>query len=368
MTRVILKQSSYDYTTLKQQCFEIMDALGGDLIERHSHVIVKPNFLIPAAAETAILTHPTVVRAAVEYVLEKGAHVQVSDSPAIGSFDKILKESGVGRALEGLDVKCVPFKTSLSVDIGEPFGRIDIAADAVEADFVINLPKLKTHNLMLLTLGVKNLFGCIVDFRKPEWHLKMGLNRDMFARLIVQIHRAVKPFMTILDGILALEGDGPGKGGIPKHVGLLMGSNNAAALDITVCRLLGIEPDLVPTNKIARGMGMVNTFHVEGEFPPIRDFRLPDAGPAPMGPEFLHGMLRRYLLPRPDPDQELCTMCGRCLQFCPASAITGDSEIRFDYEKCIRCYCCIEVCPHGALKTVESWPGKVLRRILGKSI
>jgi len=256
--KVIIKKASYDYETLRPLVFDMMNTLGGDLIQNHSRVVIKPNLLVTAKPEQAVLTHPSIVRAVAEYILERGAHPYICDSPAMGSFERLLRESGIRDALKGLDVTCRPFKNSIHIDIGEPFGRIEVAEEAVSADVLINLPKFKTHSQMLLTLGVKNLFGCVVGFRKAEWHLRTGVNRDLFARLLVQIHQALKPYMTIMDGILALEGDGPGKGGTPKKLGLLLASNNALALDDTVCRLLGLRPDQLPTNKIAREMGFSN--------------------------------------------------------------------------------------------------------------
>ena len=191
----------------------------------------------------------------VEYVLEKGALPQISDSPAMGSFERVLRESGTREALKGLPVVCKPFETSRSVDIGPPFGRIDIAEDALSADVIINLPKLKTHNLTGLTLGVKNLFGCIVGLKKPEWHVRMGTNVEMLCRLFVLIHERLRPAMTLLDGIMALEGQGPGRSGTPRHVGLLMGSTDTYALDEAACHLVGADPGPVAHQPVRAGNG-----------------------------------------------------------------------------------------------------------------
>ena len=206
---VIVRPSAYVYEELKPRFDEIMDALGGHVIQPGSRVLIKPNLLSPAKPGEAILTHPLMVRAAVEYVLAKGARPTISDSPAIGSFERILRESGIREALAGLDVEIRPFEESVSVDVGPPFGRIELAKEALEADSIINLPKLKTHGQMLLTLGVKNLFGCVVGYRKPEWHMRAGVDKAMFARLLILIAQRIRPAFTVLDGILALEGDGP---------------------------------------------------------------------------------------------------------------------------------------------------------------
>lgn len=367
--RVIVKEAAYDYNTLRPIIFGTMDSFCRDIIIANRRVVIKPNLLTPAAPDKAILTHPLIVRAVVEYVNQRGARPVVSDSNAMGSFDKVLNESGIKDELKGLDVEFREFKTSVFVDVGAPFNRIELAKDAIEADLIINLPKLKTHVQMLMTLGVKNLFGCVVGLKKPEWHFRTGANREMFAQLLVMIHNAVRPSITILDGILAMEGEGPGRSGKPKDVGVIMGSDNAIALDITVCRMLGLPPDSVFTNKAAREMGCVPE-HIEvvGKLPLIKDFAIPGMVPIVFGPKLLHGMMRRHLVQRPFCNASICKMCGECWRYCPAHAIAHDKKrISFDYDKCIRCYCCIEVCPHGALHAEEPLAGKVIRKIRERS-
>jgi uncharacterized protein (DUF362 family)/Pyruvate/2-oxoacid:ferredoxin oxidoreductase delta subunit len=365
---VIIRQASYDYRTLKPIIFEIADIFCNDLIRPGSRVVIKPNLLAPARPDKAMVTHPLMVKAVAEYAIQKGGRVQISDSQAMGSFERVLNESGLRDALKGLDVEFREFKESVEIDVGGPFRKIEVAKDAMDADLLINLPKLKTHTQMLMTLGVKNLFGCIVGLRKPEWHFRTGVNRELFASLLVKIYSAVGPAVTILDGVLAMEGEGPGKSGAPRDLGIIAGSNDANALDITICKMLGIEPYSIFTIKAARDMGLVpEDIEVVGNMPEIDNFKSPDITPLVFGPEILHGFMRRHLVQRPMPDISSCRLCGECWKYCPAKAISRDgSRIRIDYEKCIRCYCCIEVCPHAALRTKEPLLGKVVRRLKRK--
>lgn len=370
MTEVIVRTSAYDENKLQPVLFEMLGRLDDGRIRRGARVLIKPNLLSPATPDDAVLTHPLVVKAVIEYVLDKGASVQLSDSPAIGSFEKILRVSGIRDAIRGLDVVCKPFEDSIRVDIGKPFDRIEMAEDAVNADLVINLPKLKTHSHMLLTLAVKNMFGTIVGFRKPEWHMRAGVDRDMFARLLVRIHERVRPAFAVLDGILAMEGEGPGKSGVPRQLGVLMGSRQGPAIDETVCRMIGFDPLLLPTHKAAQEFGLVDpSIRTDGRLPQVPHFRLPEVTPLIYGPRAFQGFVRRHLVQRPVVDPGRCKMCGECWEICPAKAITArEKALSFDYNRCIRCYCCIEVCPHSALRAVETTAGRVIRRAAKKII
>jgi len=363
MSTVIFRQSTYHDSHLRPRLHEMLAALDDGLFAGNPRVLIKPNLLIAAGPERGILTHPLVVRTVAEYVLARGGRVQISDSPALGSFDKILKESGYLQAFEGLEVAFKPLEESVRVDIGEPFGQIELARDVMEADVVINLAKLKTHSQMLLTLGVKNLFGCVVGLRKPEWHLRAGVDREMFARLLVQIYQAVRPGVTIVDGILALEGQGPGRSGTPRRLDVLVGSSSGIETDRAICRMLGMEPDVLQTNRAAAAMGLASQeVYIKGDFHIIHDFKLPALGSLTFGPPLLQGMVRKHLIQRPVVDDRRCNRCAECRRYCPAQAVSfRRGRMAFDYDRCIRCYCCAEICPYGAVRPIETLPGRIVR-------
>ncbi len=365
MATVIVRKADYEYNQIRPLVFDLLEKLSGSKIMSGDRVLIKPNMLSAARPQDAVLTHPLVIKAAVEYVLQKGGRPQVSDSPAIGSFENILKLNGTMEALKGMPVTCIPFKEKVWVDVGLPYGRIEIARDAMETDLIINLPKLKTHAQMLLTLAVKNMFGCIVGFQKSQWHMRAGVDTMAFARLLVAIHQAVKPTVSILDGILALEGDGPGKGGKPRKIDVLIGSDDSFALDMAVCEMVGIYHENVPPLKIACDDRLIPSFDVEGTLPKVVNWQWPGGSRLVFGPAVMQNFLRRHTMARPVCDMSLCKMCGQCWTICPAKAIdAAKDKIAFNYDTCIRCYCCIEVCPYGALKSEETVGGRLTRLLI----
>lgn len=368
MTKVYIRQAAgYSLDVLQPVITEMLDSNGTNWITPGTRVVVKPNLLMSAVPERAIVTHPLIVRVVVEYLLDKGARVQVSDSPPVGNFRKLVRESGIHAALTGLDAELKPFEESVSVDVGHPFGTIEIARDAVEADMVINLPKLKSHAMMHMSLGVKNMFGAIVGLRKPEWHMRTGVDHDLFAKLLVQVYQALSPAYTLVDGVLALEGQGPGRGGSPRELGLLVGGADGHAVDKTVCTVLGLNPGDMLTYREARELKYFDgVVHVDGNIHIVDDFRFPKLSSLSLGPEFLNWFMRKYVIQKPVSDDKKCKLCGECWKICPASVISHNTKgIKVDYDKCIRCYCCLEVCPYGAIEAREPLLGKLRRRLIG---
>jgi uncharacterized protein (DUF362 family)/Pyruvate/2-oxoacid:ferredoxin oxidoreductase delta subunit len=362
MSTVHIRQAVYNDRVIRPLVFDMLASAEAPAIDTGARVLIKPNFLAPATPGRAVTTHPLIVKAAAEFALEKGARVQISDSPAMGNFSSLLKKGGYEEALNGLDVTVKPFEETVSVDVGEPFGSIDIAKDAMEADVVINLAKLKTHTQMMLTLGVKNLFGCIVGLKKPEWHMRAGVDRQMFGRLIVSIFEAVGPAYTIMDGILAMEGQGPGKRGTPRELGLLLGGKNAHAVDHVVCLQVGLDPDALETQRNARQMGVYDgRVHINGDLNILDDFQFPELGSLTMGPDYLGRFMRRFVIQQPVVDNKACKLCGECWNYCPAKAISyTDRGITFNTDTCIRCYCCLEVCPHAAIRAHKPLAGRLM--------
>ncbi len=364
---ILERINNYNLNRIRSITKNILDQLAKGKIKSGFKVLIKPNLLSPSKPHQAITTHPIIIRAIAEYLLDQGARPIISDSPAIGSFSRVISKSEIDKALKGLDIATREFKETVPVDIGHPFGKIPIAREAIECDFIINVPKLKTHSQMLLTLAVKNMFGCIVGGEKSRWHLRTGVDHNAFAELLCRICKVVAPDISILDGILGMHGEGPGIRGKPIEIGLLAGSNSPLAIDMFICSYLGINPMVLPTNRAAVSLNMIpQDIEIVGNPPPKPDgFTLPGTKSLLFGPEFASSKIRQFLVEKPVPDKAKCTLCKTCEKHCPSKAITIlKRDLHIDYEKCIRCFCCIEMCPEGAMGLKEPTAARVVKKFL----
>lgn len=325
------------------------------LFRRGERILLKPNLLLPRAAEKAVTTHPQFVLAAVELLLDRGLALTLGDSPGLGSAEKALAANGLLEPLRRYPVRVVNFEQPWrfpNPQAASLFHSFELDKNLLECDGVVNLPKWKTHGQMVLTLCVKNLFGLVVGKKKLEHHLSVGRDYFRFARMLVELHDLVSPRLHLLDGIVALEGNGP-SAGTPRPLGLFLAGTRGHAVDLAVCRILGLDPYRLPTISALRPEEMPQV--VYPDLAPaevgVSQFRLAAPSPLPaMGlPSFLIPLLERWLATHPRAD-ERCVLCRRCVEQCPTAAISlGPSLVEFDLRRCIRCYCCQEICPQGAI-------------------
>ncbi|KIX11356.1 DUF362 domain-containing protein [Dethiosulfatarculus sandiegensis] len=370
----LVRCPDYDKRNIRKSLDAVLEPLGGitAFVKSGQRVLLKPNLLSPRPLEQRVVTDPVLVEAVARMVLEAGARPFIADSPALEPFAKIVKVTGLDRIAGELGISVRELKDPRPIPSNRValFKNLEIAADAMEADQVINLPKLKTHCQMLLTLGVKNLFGVIVAQRKAEWHGMVGASRRTFASLLLDINQAVNPGLTILDGVWGMEGHGPSNGR-PRHFGVLAASKNALALDMTMCRLLGVSLEDYPLYLAARERGApeleqdaVKVLAPGIEMPLVTDLELPQLGSMEMLPGFLTSFSRRYLVSKPVQDKKACRLCGKCVRICPVNCLEIlQNRMTFDYDRCIRCYCCQEVCPENAISFKKGLLAKVLKGI-----
>lgn len=361
MERVVLVKC-HDYATdsVDEALERITQYLGGmgKFIKRGDKVLLKPNLLVGKPPEKHVTTHPSIVEAVAKSVMEKGAIPFIGDSPALGNIQSVAKKAEIKKVADRLGIKLISFNNSVEVKgKGEKvFKKLAVAREALDADVIINLPKLKTHSQMLLTLGVKNMFGCVVGMRKSQWHLKAGSDRDYFATMLLELCQLLNPTITIMDGIVGMEGSGP-QSGDPVKLGMLMASTNPVALDVVIATILKVDQATFPVWRVAVKKGLAGSLLNEIELvgdPLTEDempqFKLPQLSDVEFGPNFVRGHAKNLFTSKPVEDKNSCTLCGHCAEICPPKVIEIKQKgLTFDYDRCIRCFCCQEICPDGAM-------------------
>jgi uncharacterized protein (DUF362 family)/Pyruvate/2-oxoacid:ferredoxin oxidoreductase delta subunit len=364
---------TYDREAVEAAVRTCLDALGGleSLVRPGSRVFCKVNLLVPAAPERAISTHPEVVRAVVREIRRLGGVPLVGDSPAIAATRTALRKSGILAVVEDEKVEVPDLEPVVRLENpdGRCFRHFEVSKAIAECDVIFNLPKLKTHGLTYMTCATKNLFGLVPGAEKARWHLKAPTPEE-FAVLVCDLYGAVlrrfdggRRLVHLLDGILAMEGEGPGTGGRARPLGALLASYDATALDRVACAIAGLGFDrlVVVHEAIARGMGEGRLDRIPVVGDPLdrwADVRFvpPPGSAAASGPVtrlMRNSWVRNRLLERPILMVAKCSGCLRCENICPAKAITSSGKPprpAIDLKKCIRCYCCAEVCPDAAMR------------------
>jgi len=366
--------TSYDMAAVDSAVRECVDRLGGigKFVSRGETILLKPNMLSPKSPDKAVTTHPEVVRAAIKLVKRAGGIPIVGDTPgglATGSVLRNLAEkTGIGQVCEEERTEFVLLTESEKVPFpnGVAAKSFEMTIQRARVDGVISLAKFKTHSFTVLTGAVKNLFGLIPGLKKAEYHYRMQ-TVEAFSELLVDLAECIKPRLTIMDGIVGMDGDGPAAGRL-KEIGLVMASSDVHAMDALMAEMAGVDLDSVPTIAIARRRGLVSrdpedieVVGVDRRSLEISDFRMP-AAPTPFSkiPRAFVWMFGELFSRKPVFLKASCTLCGQCVEVCPARALTkGARRPMIDRSLCFRCYCCSEVCVPGAVQ---------LRRVPGRSI
>jgi uncharacterized protein (DUF362 family)/NAD-dependent dihydropyrimidine dehydrogenase PreA subunit len=358
--------TSYDRSSLRPALKACLEPLGGMRHFVHSgmRVLLKPNLLSSAPAEKSITTHPTLIRAVAELVIASGGTAWIGDSCAgtLKNDEQIWQTCGLAAIANELGAIHTPFASSIVKHLhGQDYL---IARPILEADLVINLPKLKTHTLTLYTGAVKNLFGTIVGRRKRQLHLRAPGVND-FSRVLVDILELVQPQLNIMDGIVGLEGNGPGFAGTPHAFHCLAASSDPVALDATLAHAMGFRAGeilhLVQAEQRGLGVQKPGRIEIVGR-PSVLRFgrrKLPRSHWYFNIPAWLSAPIHRQVKLRPHLDAGRCNGCGTCVEACPVHVITPGMPPRFDLKNCIGCLCCAEVCPQGAITSHRSLLAKL---------
>ena len=250
--------------------------------QSNPRVLLKPNLLTGSRPENECTTRPEVVRVVAEAVLEAGGQPFIGDSPAFGSAFGVASKNGLVPMCEELGIDIVEFKgTRFNAPEERQFAHLRLSREALGADVVINLPKVKSHTQLTVTLAVKNLFGCVPGKMKAWWHMEAGKDQLRFATMLVETALAIAPQLTIVDGILGHEGNGP-SGGTPRQLGLLAASPDVFALDRLLLDILMVDTQTVPIYLAGRQLGVmpdmddIQVLGAEWRELQVDDWQLPD--------------------------------------------------------------------------------------------
>ncbi len=382
----IVSCENYESNVVFDMVRKSIDMIGGieQFVSSGQRVLLKPNLLSPVSPDKAITTHPAIVEAVAKIVQEVGGIPLIADSPGSGiphtekRLKKLYEATGMLDVAERTGISA--FSNATASEVSFPDGvvikRLEVIQPVLDADIIINLPKLKTHAYTLFTGATKNLFGVVPGYAKPGYHAKLH-NPSHFADMLLDIIAYTKPAFTLMDGIVGIEGNGPGTGGEPRNVGIILASADCVALDVVACSVIGLEPTRVPTLAAAQRRnwwdGKLDSIEVAGKAIDevrVNDYKMPDVLSDQAG--FLenkwYGAIARVLMraaftPRPVPNKKRCTGCSTCIRACPQNAITLENKLAVvDDKLCIRCYCCHELCPEAAIDLKISWFGTLLKK------
>jgi len=280
----LVNAKSYEVLQLRSSLQTLLEPWGGmsAFVKPGDRVLLKPNLLTGNRPTKECTTRKEIVYCVAKLVQEAGGKPFLGDSPAFGSAKGVAKANGYLPLCKELGLPIVEFSGGRYATENDNFASLRLSKEAMNANVVINLPKVKSHMQLTMTLGVKNLFGCVPGKMKAWWHMEAGKDVDRFGEMIVETAKAIAPNLTIIDGIIGHEGNGP-SGGEPRELGILGASTDVFALDRAFIEIVNVDPDLVPTLSAQKKLGLFPDLS-EIEFPllqpeelAIADWKLPEA-------------------------------------------------------------------------------------------
>ena len=328
-------------------------------------VLLKPNILYAKSPDLAVCTHPVVVGAAVKAFKDLGATVIVGESPATANPTTAAKATGMYQQIIDNGGIWREFKETVTIHRDDTVctKQFDFAKVIEEADLVVSLSKLKTHQLMTYTGAMKNLFGLMIGLQKAQQHYRFD-TAEKFGQFITDLNIAAKPDYAIMDAIVGMDGPGGPGSGDPIKLGFLAASDNILALDWECASLVGYDPYKVPNLKdsMERKIWLnspeeISTVGDSEESCRSKDFRIVKQSSgdlAGMLPGWLQFLAKKVLTKTPHFSATKCRKCHRCEQICPAHLISmtgkGGTAHLDKKEECLHCFCCHEICPAEAIK------------------
>jgi uncharacterized protein (DUF362 family) len=256
-TVTLIRCQDYSQTEIAEAIVRQFQLLGGleKFVTRGDTVLLKPNFIAPRARRCATQTDPSVLLEVARILKDFGAKPFIGDSPAWSNVFACVRALKLEEPLKKLSVPVKQLNKPKKCRIGAKNTEVGISSIALDADVIINMPKFKTHQQLVTTFAVKNMFGCVSGKRKALWHFSKGKNAYDFCELLIEIYKFLNPTLTIIDAVTVMDGPGPIRGRA-RPLGWLLGGTEPFALEVICSKLVNINPENLPIIKTARKMGL----------------------------------------------------------------------------------------------------------------
>jgi uncharacterized protein (DUF362 family)/Pyruvate/2-oxoacid:ferredoxin oxidoreductase delta subunit len=371
MTSIVSLQECklYNNRILKDKIVSGLEQTGFDFSGlKGARVCLKPNLLMPFPPERAVTTHPEFFRAVAEIMYDYTKDLVLIESPNFFPLEPTMRKAGLSPIVKELNIEVADIQVTRTLHSPQArhYKSLEISRAYFDVDYIINLPKLKTHAFTHYTGAVKNLFGTMPGLRKSRMHMRAPSQME-FSNFLLDLYSGLlagfekpKKMLHIMDAVVGMEGEGPGPSGKPRAIGAILVGNDAVALDFVAVNLVGLDVKkvFIIQEGIKRAIGVRSPADIIVVGESLEKMRLTDFVPARntiMGGVFwpvTSPTVKNLFIEKPTIDPNLCKGCGHCSTVCPAQAILIDEDHkrpRFKYRACIRCFCCMETCPESAI-------------------
>lgn len=332
-------------------------------------IVIKPNLVMAKSPDFPATTHPLVIKAVIRWLREQGMqHITIAESSGglynAEAMKHVYHVCGMDTLGEGAELNMDFSAQTVNCPAGFKNHSFHLITPIVEADYIINICKLKTHAMTGYSGGIKNLFGTIPGLEKPQMHYRWPEIED-FSNMLLELAQTVAPNLTVIDAIDAMEGNGP-TGGTSHPLHMLLAAKDFYTQDCFAAKLMGLEPTEIVMLRQALEKGLARPKELALVGDPVPEGLSPFQKPDTIKLDFTNGVPKflrkpfmfvasRLLKSYPQLTPEKCVGCGKCAESCPAHVIRIENrKAKFKRKGCISCFCCQEMCPMKAISVKKA--------------